>query len=462
MKTTRALNTRRILMAAVTSAALALGIAAAAQAGAIPKDVSLAPLVKEVSPAVVNISTRGTVEVEDNAMFRDPMFRRFFNLPEGGQPRERETASLGSGVIVDAANGYILTNEHVISDADEITVQLVDGRELEAEVIGQDEQSDIAVLKINNGKLSALKIGNSDSLEVGDYVLALGNPFGLGHTVTSGIVSAKGRSGLGIESYEDFIQTDAAINRGNSGGALINLQGELVGINTAILGPGGGNAGIGFAIPTSMARNIMEQILEYGEVKRGLLGITGSAVNAVIADVYDLDEIRGAVVTRVTEGSGADEAGIKEDDVILEVDGDNVDNFQDLRNTIGLRRPGEKVELTIVRDGKQRRVTATLGEYQQVAQADSREERRSSGLGGATLSAIPDDHPLYGEVEGVVVESPGSSTARREGLQRGDIITSINREPVASMRDVNRILGESERYLVKVRRNDAAFFVVID
>ncbi len=427
-------------------------------AGAIPRDVSLAPLVREVSPAVVNISTQGSVEVQRNPMADDPMFRRFFP----SQPQERETGSLGSGVIVDAAKGMILTNHHVVENADQITVQLEDGREFDAELVGSDEESDVAVLKIDGKDLSQLKIGDSESMQVGDYVLALGNPFGLGHTVTSGIISAMGRNGLNIEAYEDFIQTDAAINRGNSGGALINLQGELIGINTAILGPGGGNAGIGFAIPSDMAASVMEQILEYGEVTRGLLGITGSAVNSVIAEFYDLEVVRGAVVTDVSEGSGADKAGLKVDDVIVAVNGQEIDNFQDLRNVIGLRRPGEKVELSLIRDGKSRTVSATLGS-REPAQTARAEPEKSDELRGVRLTEIPDDHPQAGEIDGVMVEAvTRGSAAQRQGLQPGDIITAVNKEAIDSMADINKILGSVERYLLKVQRGPGIFFVVLN
>ena len=430
-----------------------------AHGGVIPRDVSLAPVVKRVSPAVVNISTRGTVEVRQSPMFNDPMFRRFFNIPEGS-PQRRETGSLGSGVIVDADKGLILTNHHVVAQADEITVLLEDGRQFSAELVGSDEDSDIAVLKIEVEGLSEIDFGDSEILEVGDYVLAVGNPFGLGHTVTSGIVSAKGRSGLGIENYEDFIQTDAAINRGNSGGALVNLQGELIGINTAILGPGGGNAGIGFAIPSRIVRGVMSQILEFGEVARGLLGIQGQAVDADIAESFGLKEVRGAIITLVQEDSSARKAGLKEDDVIVAVDGRGVDDFQDLRNTVGLRRPGDTVELTIIRDGRTQKLSATLGAYEQLAQA----RPTDSTLGGARLGAIPDDHPLAGEAQGVMVEAvEHRSNAQRAGLQRGDVITHINKRPVSNVAQAAEVLGSSEgRYLIKVRRGGAVFLVVID
>jgi len=353
----------------------------------------------------------------------------------------------------------VLTNEHVVREADEITLSLEDGRQFKAEVVGVDADSDVAVLRIEDGKdLIDLPIGSSDALEVGDYVLAVGNPFGLGHSVTSGIVSAKGRSGLGIESYEDFIQTDASINRGNSGGALVNLQGELIGINTAILGPGGGSAGIGFAIPSRMARAVMEQILEFGEVRRGLLGVRGQELTPALAESLGLERNRGAVISEVIEDSAAEAAGLKEYDVIIEADGRPVADFLALRNVIGLKRPGDEVTLKVIRDGRERTINTRLGENQVAPVA----EVRSNGLGGARLVAIPREHPLAGEVEGVMVESvePGS-IAQRQGLARGDIITSINRQEIDSLGAANGVIEDADRYLLKVRRGSQAFFVVI-
>jgi Do/DeqQ family serine protease len=450
------LNHRRLITGYLSLVVAALLTSQIAMAGVIPRDVSLSPLVKQISPAVVNIATRGTVAVEQDPRMRDPMFRRFFNLPEGQQ--ERETQSLGSGVIVDAEKGHVITNYHVVREADEITIGLVDNRQFSAEVVGTDEASDIALLKIDPEDLTALAFGNSNTLEVGDYVLAVGNPFGLGHTVTSGIVSAKGRSGLRIEEYEDFIQTDAAINRGNSGGALVNLQGELIGVNTAILGPGGGNAGIGFAIPSDMVSNVINQIIEYGEVSRGLLGVRGQAVDARLAEMLGLDQVHGAIITEVTADSAAAKAGLEESDVIVEVDGKMVKNFWGLRNIIGLRRPGEKIKLKIVRDGKVQNMTATLGENLQLAAAT----QDNATLGGATLSAIPDNHPLSNSVQGVMVEGvERGSSADREGLERGDIITSINQSSVRSMADAAQAIGNADRYLLKVQRGQAVYFVVI-
>lgn len=443
----------------ITALAVLL-LANIASAGVIPKDVSLAPVVKQTSPAVVNIATRGRVTIEQNPMFQDPMFRRFFgDQPQG--PIERETASLGSGVIVDADEGYVLTNFHVIANADEITVNLHDGREFQAEVIGSDQPSDIAVLKIDPANLTALRIGNSDTIEVGDYVLALGNPFGLGHTVTSGIVSAKGRSGLNVENYEDFIQTDAAINRGNSGGALVNLQGELVGINTAILGPAGGNVGIGFAIPSLMAQTVMSQILEHGEVSRGLLGVFGQPLTPDIARELGLQRVRGAVITQVQPDSGAQRAGLQEFDVITGADGRPVRNFNDLRNIVGLKRPGDKVQLNVLREGRERKITATLGGS--AGQTAATEETDEFTVGGARIGAVPDNHPLSDSVAGVVVMAVEQGTpAARAGLEPGDVITSVNREDVGSVADVRRLIEGEQRYLLKVRRGEGAFFVVIE
>ena len=329
---------------------------------------TLAPLVKQVTPSVVNIATRGKVRVEDSPLFNDPnfrrfledpRFRRFFSLPD---PRaELESHSIGSGVIVNARAGYVLTNHHVIKDADEILVTLKDRRALTAELLGSDPQTDIAVLRIDAPDLAALPLGDSDRLEVGDYVVAIGNPFGLGQTVTLGIISALGRSGLRLEAYEDFIQTDASINPGNSGGALVDLRGQVIGINTAIVAPTGGNVGIGFAIPINMARLAMEQIIEYGEVRRGRLGIVIQDITPDLAKGLRLKSLDGALISQVVPGSPAAAADLEPGDVILSIDGDTVRTVADLRNKIGLRRIGDEVELETLRRGKRRKVTLAIG-----------------------------------------------------------------------------------------------------
>jgi Do/DeqQ family serine protease len=331
---------------------------------------TLAPLLQEVTPGVVNIATRGRARLEQNPLFQDPFFRRFFEdpkfrkffeLPED-QPLEYETQSVGSGVIVDSGKGYVLTNHHVIANAEDILVTLKDKRRLDAQVLGSDPATDIAVLKVAPDELRALDFADSDKLQVGDFVIAIGNPFGLGQTVTSGIVSALGRTGLGIEGYEDFIQTDASINPGNSGGALVNLRGELVGINTAIIGPAGGNIGIGFAIPANMARSVMEQIITYGEVKRGQLGIVILDLTPELAEGLRLDIAAGAVVAEVAPDSAAEEAGLKPGDVIVSVDDAVVRDASDLRNKIGLLRIGEKVRLNVVRGGRTLTLEAEIRE----------------------------------------------------------------------------------------------------
>lgn len=327
--------------------------------GGVTQDVpTLAPMLKQVTPAVVSIAVRGSVAMAPNPLFDDPFFQRFFNLPD--RPLRREFRSAGSGVIVDAAKGYVLTNSHVVQNAGEVTVTLRDGRQLPAKLIGADPEVDIAVIQISSNNLTALPLGDSDRLQVGDFVIAVGNPFGLGQTVTSGMVSALGRSGLGIEGYEDFIQTDASINPGNSGGALVNLRGELIGINTAIVGPSGGNIGIGFAIPVNMARRIMTQLITHGEVRRGQLGIQIQDLTPDIAKALNISDTRGAVVTVITPGSPADSAGLKVEDVVVGVNGEPIRSASDLRNKIGLEQVGAEVKLDILRRGERRTVTARL------------------------------------------------------------------------------------------------------
>jgi Do/DeqQ family serine protease len=350
----------------VPAALLAVGLGAAAPLpllaaspiigpdGQIP---TLAPLLKEVTPAVVNIAVKGHVTVE-NPLLRDPFFRRFFDIPEG--PIQREVQAAGSGVIVDARAGYVITNNHVIENADEIVVTLKDKRQLEARLIGTDPGTDIAVLQIEAPDLVGVPFGDSDRLEVGDFVIAIGNPFGLGQTVTSGIVSALGRSGLGIESYESFIQTDASINPGNSGGALIDLRGELIGINTAIVGPAGGNVGIGFAVPINMARSVMEQLVAHGEVRRGRLGVQVQDLTPDIAEALRVGVDGGAVIGRVEPDSPARRAGLQPGDVIIAVDGVSIQSSSDLRNRVGLIPVGTTVRLTILRNGAEQTVDVRI------------------------------------------------------------------------------------------------------
>jgi Do/DeqQ family serine protease len=351
----------RTLFIALMASAFALHLAAATPASVVLP--SLAPVIKATSPAVVNIATRGTLteRVQGNPLREDPYFRRFFNSPEGGGVRVRQFQSAGSGVIVDAKNGYIVTNRHVIENASEITVTLLDNRHFQAKVVGSDEGTDIAVLKASEAHLTEMPLGDSSRLEVGDWVVAIGNPFGLKHTVTAGIVSALGRTGIHPRGYEDFIQTDASINPGNSGGALVNLNGELIGINSAILSKdGGGNIGIGFAIPVNMVKAVMQQLITYGEVKRGIVGIKLRDVPPEAAESLQLVNARGVEISEVAPGSAADHAGIKMGDVVVSMNGVPLESAAQLRNGLALLRVGQSVELRLLRSGAERSVTLTI------------------------------------------------------------------------------------------------------
>jgi serine protease Do/serine protease DegQ len=419
---------------------------------------SLAPMLEQVTPAVVNIATEGRV-VMQNPLLADPFFRRFFNIPQG--PIERKTQALGSGVIVDAKRGLVLTNSHVVANAVEIAVTLRDGRHLQAEVVGADPDTDVAVIKVPVEGLTAVPTADSESLRVGDFVVAIGNPFGLGQTVTSGIVSALGRSGLGIEGYEDFIQTDASINPGNSGGALVNLRGELVGINTAIFSQSGGNIGIGFAIPINMALQIMEQLVEKGAVERGSVGITVQDLTPDLAAAFGLEKLQGAVVNSVLKDSPAARAGLQPGDIITGINRKPVRSAGDVRNHIGLLPVGESVSFVVLRDGKRKELKATVA---------ARTEEGSGGpravnpkLDGVTVGNLSAEHPLAGKVKGVEVAGvqPGSP-AWRGGLREGDVITSVNHSKVESLDDFLAAVDRKEGpLLLRVIRGNAAAFLVI-
>jgi serine protease Do/serine protease DegQ len=373
---------------------------------------------------------------------------------------EREIRSAGSGVIVDAKRGYVLTNQHVIQAAETIAVTLRDGRQLEARVLGSDPETDVALLQIPADGLAALRLGDSDRLAVGDFVVAIGNPFGLGHTVTSGIVSALGRAGLGIEGYEDFIQTDASINPGNSGGALVNLRGELIGLNTAIVAPAGGNVGIGFAIPVNMARLVMEQLVEYGEVRRGQLGVVLQDLTPALAEAFGLAQLEGALVSRVASGSAAEEAGLRKGDVIVRMDEVPVRNAAALRSRLGVVRAGQTVELGVMREGELRKVRATMRSPSETGGEGAAAHPR---IAGAILGPIDEGSALAGEIEGVEVkEVERGSEAWTLGLRPGDIITSVNREPVRSVKDVERLAKAGGRgLLLHVQRGGAAMFLFV-
>ncbi len=426
--------------------------AAALSDAAVP---SLAPMVKRVSPSVVNIATRGTIKEQGqrNPLLDDPFFRRFFDSPSDSTPRERQFQSAGSGVIVDAKNGYIITNHHVIENASEITITLLDNRSFTAQVIGSDEGSDIAVLQVKQPNLVAISLGDSNRLEVGDFVVAIGNPFGLQHTVTSGIVSALGRSGINPDGYEDFIQTDASINPGNSGGALVNLRGELEGINSAILSRSGGNIGIGFAIPVNMVKSVMDQLIRYGEVKRGVLGVNIYDVTPDIAKEFGLSESRGALIAGVVQGSAADRAGVKTGDIITSVNGANTRGAGELRAMIGMLQVGERVELGILRDGRQRKVVAVITERSDVDVADGAGLNRA--LEGAELTDAGDNG-------GVLVRSVrDASPAAQSGLRAADVIIGVGRSRVGGLKEFLAAVKGANMVVLNVRRGTASLLLPV-
>ncbi|MCU0895726.1 MAG: DegQ family serine endoprotease [Rhodospirillales bacterium] len=414
-------------------------------------------MLEKITPAVVNISVTSAAPVQQNPLLQDPFFRRFFNLPEA-MPEARPRMSAGSGVIIDARRGYVLTNNHVIENATDIAVTLKDRRQFKAKLIGRDPETDIALLQIDGRDLTALVVGNSDKLRVGDYVLAIGNPFGLGQTVTSGIVSALGRSGLNIEGYEDFIQTDASINPGNSGGALVNLRGELVGINTAIVAPAGGNVGIGFAVPTNMAKAVMDQLVSFGEIRRGRLGIAIQDVTPDLAEALRLDRPTGAVVTNVERGSSAERSGLAAGDVIVAVNGEPIDGASDLRNQIGLAPIGEKVGLEVIRDGKRRSLTAEVAKIR-VASAAAGEA--APQLRGAVLRDLDPGSGRQGG--GVLVASvERGSPAWRVGLRDGDVIVAVNRGEVGSVAEASQALSRAGGAVaLNVRRGNTMLYMVV-
>jgi len=429
---------------------------------------SLAPLLKRVTPAVVNIAVTATEQPPQNALTLDPFLRRFFDIPSQpsqGTPRQ----AVGSGVIVDAAKGYVLTNHHVIENAQDITVTLTDGRTTKADLVGSDEGTDVALLKVNAKNLTAIELANSDQLQVGDYVVAIGDPFGLGQTVTSGIVSALGRSGLDVEGYEDFIQTDASINPGNSGGALVDLDGKLVGINTAILAPAGGNVGIGFAVPANMAKQAMRQLITYGEVRRGRLGVAVQSLTPDLAEALSIDAKEGVVVNGVEPGSPAEKAGIKKGDVIVALRGEPIRSAQALRNRIGLAAVGTEVPLTVLRDGKRINVTASVEAAPKPKTAASAAPSAHPGppapfdaLQGANFRDVPRD-AAHGNVKGAIVAGvePGSS-AERAGLHLGDVVTGVNRTPVGSAAEFAKVLRQQEgRIALNVQRGDSQTYLLV-
>ncbi len=412
---------------------------------------SLAPLVDKVSPAVVNISVLG----KQLSPSMPPDLFRFFNPYSDPEVELQPFSGLGSGVIINAQKGYIITNYHVIEDASEIKVTLKSGQEFIAQILGQDRESDIALLQINTTKkLTQFEFADSDLLRVGDFVIAIGNPFGLGQTVTSGIISALGRSGLNLENLENFIQTDAAINAGNSGGALVNLKGQLIGINTAILGPNGGNIGIGFAIPANMVNNLAQQLSLYGEIRRGILGIRGGELTAELAKTFSLDSPNGAFVQQVTPNSGAEKAGLKAGDIIISMNGRTINSFAELRAKIGSLTIGTKVELGVIQDGKTIYLSAILQEsVQQKILAKS----FHPSLSGATLSNSKNNNGV--KITAVQPDSPAESF----GLQEGDLIIAINRTQIRNLDELSALFQTPANILaINIQRDKRLLYLILD
>ena len=423
---------------------------------------SLAPMLEKITPAVVNIATRGTTKRRiESPLSGDPFFRRLFDFPS--IERMQQTSSLGSGVIVDAKNGYVLTNNHVIKDAFEITVTLSDGREMLAEILGRDPDTDIAVLQVQADNLTRIPIADSSRLRVGDFVVAIGNPFGLGQTVTSGIVSALGRSGLGIESYEDFIQTDASINLGNSGGALVNLRGELVGINTAILGSGGGSGGsigIGFAIPINMANDIMQQLIEHGEVKRGRLGAQGQNLTPQLAQAFDLALTSGVVITQIENGSAAHKAGLRVGDVVVSANGRKIRTAGDMYNLVGLLRIGQSIDLELYRQGEQINLTVVIEEIEVPIVEGIRWNEK---LAGAKIGEIHEISSQRGPISYLqVTEVERDSNAWEAGIRVGDILYSINKQLIRNHDEAFEAIERNQRGMIlNIQRGELELYLLI-
>ncbi|PNL56605.1 PDZ domain-containing protein [Providencia stuartii] len=442
------------ILPSISSAALPATLPATAQSQNMP---SLAPMLEKVLPAVVNIHVSGT-RVQNQQIPEELKFFFGPNIPSQ-QQSVRPFEGLGSGVIIDAQQGYILTNNHVIDGADKIQIQLNDGREIDVKLIGKDAQTDIALLKITNAKdiknLTAVSMADSDKLRVGDFAVAVGNPFGLGQTATSGIISALGRSGLNLEGLENFIQTDASINRGNSGGALVNLNGELIGINTAILAPGGGNIGIGFAIPSNMAKNLSEQLIKHGEVKRGILGIKGTEMNSDIAKAFNIDAQRGAFVSEVLPKSSAAKAGIKSGDVLVSVDGKRINSFAELRAKIGTSQIGKEITIGLIRSGKPMDVKVVLENNEGEA---TKAEKLSESLLGATLSNATVNNTKGVQIDNVTPKSPAAAV----GLVKGDLIYGVNDVRVETIEQFRKVIDAKPPVLaMKVLRGGETLYLLM-
>lgn len=478
-------KTTLVLSALAFSIGMAMGPVPASAAGTASFSTqqlpSLAPMLERVMPSVVSINVEGSTTVSTPRM--PPQFQQFFGedspfcqegspfqrspLCQGGpggqarpdrQPQgtQQKFQALGAGVVIDATKGYVVTNNHVVDNANKIQVHLSDGRRFDAKVIGKDPRSDIALIQLKDFKnLTAIKMADSNQLRVGDYTVAIGNPYGLGETATSGIVSALGRSGLNIENYENFIQTDAAINRGNSGGALVNLNGELIGINTAILAPDGGNIGIGFAIPSNMVKNLTAQMVEYGQVKRGELGIMGTELNSELAKAMKVDAQRGAFVSQVMPKSSAAKAGIKAGDIIVTLNGKAISSFAAFRAEIGTLPVGSKMSLGIIRDGKSVTIEVTL---EQSTQTQVESGNIYTGIEGAELS-----NTQVGSQKGVKIDNvKAGSAAARIGLKKGDVILSVNQQPIQNLGVLRKILDSKQSVLaLNIQRGDSQLYLLL-
>tara|TARA_B100000035_G_scaffold121063_1_gene102853 strand:+ start:8361 stop:9734 length:1374 start_codon:yes stop_codon:yes gene_type:complete len=422
---------------------------------------SLAPMLENVTPAVVNIYTIS--ETEDRGhQINDPFLRKFFNIPGQQKSRKRNRSGLGSGVIIDKKKGFVITNNHVIAKAKDIKVKLSDGREFKATLVGADPASDIAVIKINAKNLNSLNFADSNKLRVGDFVVAIGNPFGIGQTVTSGIISALGRSGLGIEAYENFIQTDASINPGNSGGALVNLKGELVGINTAIIGSKGnaGSVGIGLAIPVNMALDITDQLIKYGKVKRGYLGVSAQDLTPDLSKAFGINTNKGAIITQVEKGSPADKAGIKIGDVVTKINNQNVENASAMRNKIGLLKVNTTISIQLNRKGE---VISTNVKIVEPKISKKSGIKINPRLQGIVFAEITKNMPEYGKVTGIkVIKISKKSKAYYVGIRPNDIILSVNNIPVQKIKDLEIVAGQNDSELiVHVQRGNRTAFLLL-
>ena len=422
---------------------------------------SLAPMLENVTPAVVNIYTIS--ETEDRSyQINDPFLRKFFNIPGQQKSKKRNRSGLGSGVIIDKKKGFVITNNHVIAKAKDIKVKLSDGREFKATLVGADPASDIAVIKINAKNLNSLNFADSNKLRVGDFVVAIGNPFGIGQTVTSGIISALGRSGLGIEAYENFIQTDASINPGNSGGALVNLKGELVGINTAIIGSKGnaGSVGIGLAIPVNMALDITDQLIKYGKVKRGYLGVSAQDLTPDLSKAFGINTNKGAIITQVEKGSPADKAGIKIGDVVTRINNQNVENASAMRNKIGLLKVNTTISIQLNRKGE---IISTNVKIVEPKISKKSGIKINPRLQGIVFAEITKNMPEYGKVTGIkVIKINKKSKAYYVGIRPNDIILSVNNIPVQKIKDLEIVAGQNDSELiVHVQRGNRTAFLLL-